>query len=88
MTEKEKILAGQLLEEAADRFSNYSCNDMPPSLYEGWTQEEKTAFIEKLHYYNGNGEDDEEERTEIESYPDWFVMGYLASKLMAGDKDV
>lgn len=78
MTDKEKMLAGKLLEMASDEFSNHGCNDLPKELERLLTQEEWDRLNKEMHDWNG---DPEEYRPgQVMSY-DWLWMSFLGAKL-------
>jgi hypothetical protein len=80
MTKKEKILAADLLDMAAEVFGRHGCNDVPEELFEGWSNDE----MKKL-------ERDDLESDGLEDYSaddppclaDFGLMYYFAKALRA-----
>lgn len=69
-------LAGELLEEAADTYSNHTCNDW--DWPEGWTDDQKREIVKAMHEDNGDPEEYNPKQLDV---PDWWVMGFLADQL-------
>jgi hypothetical protein len=76
MTAKEKYLASELLEKAADEFSNHGCNDF--DFPDDWTAEEKADFVLRYHQWNG---DPENFNLKYLVLWDYAVMHFLAIEL-------
>ncbi len=76
MTRKERGLAADFLDRAAEEFSNRSCNDF--DFPESWTREEKQNFIRG--YYENNGDPEEYDPKDL-TIADFAAMGYLAALL-------
>lgn len=76
MTTKEKILAAQMLNEAADVYGDKSCNDW--EWPKDWTHEERVIFCREYHAWNCDPESFSESHLHL---PDYAVMKFLASKL-------
>jgi hypothetical protein len=74
-------LAGDLLELAADKFSNHGCNDY--EFPKDWTVAERRRMLRAMHDWNGDpGEYDPDEAVTM----DWFVMAFLADRLKEAAK--
>ena len=78
MNEKEFKLAAKMLDLASDEFSNHGCNDVEDSVYEGWTIEERRAFVKEFHEWNG---DPEEYNENFLHLGDSTIMSFLSAKL-------
>lgn len=78
MTNREKILAANLLELAANEFSNHGCNDVDESVFKDWTIEERREFVKGFYKYNGDPENYDENYLHL---GDSILMDYLANKL-------
>ncbi len=76
MTKKELELVGQMLDVAADQFSNHGCNDFKmPNTDENW------AFIEAMQAGLPPEDCDKRPAQGDPIYTmDWAVMRYLADK--------
>jgi len=79
MTGKEMVLAGRLLELAANEFSNHGCNDMEDTMFASWTDQEREDFRVKVWEFEG---DDEAMNEGVEVFGD-MAMDYLASQLIS-----
>jgi len=79
MTGKEMVLAGRLLELAANEFSNHGCNDMEDTMFASWTDQEREDFRVKVWEFEG---DDEAMNEGVEVFDD-MAMDYLASQLIS-----
>lgn len=77
MTNKELLLAAQLLNEASDHYANHSCNDWKFPI--DWTHEERVKFVKEFHEFNGDPNEFDETFLRL---PDYAVMAFLASKLV------
>lgn len=82
ISEKEANLISHFLELASDEFSNMGCNDVPESVWDGWTKEERQQFVKEYHEYNG---DPEEYDPEFLVLPDFAIMSFLAKKIISKD---
>lgn len=82
MNDKEKKLAADLLMLAAEEFGNHGCNDIDDSLFEGWTDEEKTKLCQDYEMVNSRGRDYQPGDT-INS--DFVAMYAMAYKLLGKD---
>jgi hypothetical protein len=69
MHPEEKMLAAALLDLAADRFSNHSCNDLSLGDY----FDNSAAVRDLSSRYNGDADDD--------LVTDWVMMQALAERL-------
>jgi len=78
MTQKEKMLASKMLDAASDEFGNHGCNDVKESLYDGWTIEERRAFVKEYREWNGDPQEYDENFLHL---PDYAIMSFLAYKL-------
>jgi hypothetical protein len=78
MNKKEKELAAKMLDLASDEFGNHTCNDLPNSVWKGWTKEERQKFVKAFHKWNG---DPEEYDPNFLHMSDSSVMSFLAAKL-------
>ena len=78
MTNKELKLAGDLLYEAKELFSNNSYNDVDKFMFKYWTLTERQQLVKDYHDWNG---DPEEYDPEFIDLPDYAIMGYLSYKL-------
>lgn len=70
-------LAGELLELASDEFANHGCNDWEFPTH--WTLKEKQELVKAMHDANGTPEEYDPKRLQV---PDWWVMSFLAKRLM------
>lgn len=70
-----------LLELAADRYSNDGCNDH--DYPESWTEDDKIQFAKDYHDWNG---DPEEFNEKWLIHENWIMMQLLAEKLKTYDK--
>ena len=86
MNKKELILAGELLDLAADTFSNRVCNDLDKGLFADWTKEEKQKIVNEIEKWNSSEDYEYDDLDDIEDYPDWVVMMYLANELKGENK--
>jgi hypothetical protein len=77
---KELNLAADLLRLAADEFSNHGCNDF--DLFEVMTPEEALELQQAMYAWNGDPENAPTEAKDAQWTQDWFLMGYLAAKLV------
>jgi hypothetical protein len=80
MTKKEKQFVSTLLKEAADHYSNHSCNDLSEEQEAIFTQEEWVALDKKFHQYNENTDTPKED---YHTEQDWAWMSYFAHVLGA-----
>lgn len=78
MTDRENKLAAKMLKLAAEAFGRHGCNDVPDSVYEGWTLDERKAFNKAFHEWNGDPEEYMEDYLHL---PDFALMDYLAHRL-------
>ena len=78
MNAKEKTIAAKMLETASDKFSNHGCNDVDDDFWDGWTKEERQAFVKEFREWNG---DPEEYDPEFLHMQDHSIMSFLAYKL-------
>lgn len=83
MTDKEKILASEMLKLASNEFGNHSCNDVEDSVYDGWTTEERKQFVKEYHKWNGDPEEYDENFLHLQ---DFAIMNFLADKLAKKSK--
>lgn len=76
MNAKWMKLAGDLLDKAADEFTNHGCNDwwFPAD----WTIEDRRELVKAMYEQNGNPEEYDPDQLNV---ADWWVMQFLASKL-------
>ncbi len=79
-TPKELALAGRLLELASQEFSNHGCNDLSKEVWGDLTKEERQSIIMEYYLTNGEPEEADENRDDIE---DWVLMLHLANQLKA-----
>jgi len=80
MMDKYLFLAATMLRMGADEFENHGCNDPDMSWYEGWTDEEKIAFVKGFNDYKGEAIY-EEDPASLQWIGDSAVMGYLSHVL-------
>ena len=78
MKEKEKLLVGIMLEKASTVFGRFGCNDVPDSIYNGWTIEERQEFVKEYHEWNGDPEEIDKDDLCL---PDFAIMAFLAYKM-------
>lgn len=78
MNSKERKLAMEMLEHAAEDFSTHGCNDVPELYFRGWTLEERRKFVKEFHDYNGDPEEYDENFLHLQ---DFCIMSFLAHKL-------
>ncbi len=81
MTDKERILAADLMQLASEEFGDHGCNDLDDKLFEKWSKEEIQQLTKEYHDFNG---DPEEYNPNHLYLPDFAVMAYLANKLRTG----
>jgi hypothetical protein len=79
MTHLEKRLAANLLNLAADEFSNHGCNDF--DLFKFMTPEEALDLQRAMHAWNGDPEEAPATPQEARWGQDSFLMRYFAAKL-------
>lgn len=81
MTSSEQRLTAILLSMAAERYSNFGCNDFDlseviPDL------DERNALVLAAHEWNGDPEEyDEAGEGPDYRLPDWYLMDYMAHRL-------
>ncbi len=80
MNDKEKILAGELLKEAAEKFSTHGCCKLDFELIKDWSEEELEELNREMHVWNGSPAEDFE--AILFDY-DWMLMRFFAEKLGA-----
>jgi hypothetical protein len=81
----EKHVAGQLLDAAADEFSNHGCNDLILD-----NTDENWQLIQDMHAWNRTPPADLPERPAPDEKiwtNDWFVMRFLSVKLLKEAND-
>ena len=76
--EKLRRLAGELLDLAADEFSNHGCNDLDRPSY--FTKEEWHRLSSEYELWNSNGKDETSDNP-----PDFVVMSWLSTLAKAGE---
>jgi hypothetical protein len=69
-------LAGELLKEASNEFTNRGCNDW--EFPADWTREDQEEFVKAMHVDNQSLEEFDPKYLHV---PDWWVMSFLARKL-------
>lgn len=83
ITEKEAGLIGDLLEMAADRFSNDGCTEYRLE----WPAEECAALHREYHRWNGDEKEVEAdgqfdpENPNVQMFDNWILMGHFSRKL-------
>jgi hypothetical protein len=76
---KEKELLAKFVDLASAEFVNHGCNDVEDSFFDGWTIEERQAFVKEYHEWNG---DPGGYHPDFLHLPDFAIMSFLADKLL------
>jgi hypothetical protein len=67
--------AADLLDQAADTFSNHGCNDWDPPA--SWSMEDRREFGRAFAEWNGDPQDFDPDHPDV---GDWAAMRFLAEK--------
>lgn len=68
------------LDQYHNIMTNAGCNDVPSSLWKGWTKKEKQQFVKEFEDWNSEGRDyDPSEKAE--HFPDSCLVELLRHKL-------
>ncbi len=84
LTPQLKKLMVHVLRYAYTQMTYCACNNVPDEWFEGWTEEQKNDFAEKVKaLYEGDGfeEDEDEPLTTFDCLEDTMIAKYLISLL-------
>lgn len=79
MTHKEMKLCIHFLNQMLEQSFNCACNDVDDSVWDGWTKEERQAFVKESHEWNGDPEEYDPDRLAM---LDFEIAGFLVAKLI------
>jgi hypothetical protein len=80
MTNKELLLISHLLKMASDTFCEHICNDFNLSNF--FTEDERIAFNQEYHEWNGDPESHNPEAAKSGYVMDWILMSYFSHKIV------
>lgn len=80
IVELSMLLCADLLDVAADEFSNHGCNDLDPEWFKDWTDTDKEQLANLMNESNGT-QSDSEDRIKFQNIQDWMLFRFLADML-------